>query len=189
MFASHEVALDLAFRLARMRLLGLTRSGWLGSRSEQAYADGLALIRVGPFGSVLGASKLVRVRLLEPLPRDAEVVIPLRWEATGAMGRLFPVLDANLVLTEGEQDGPCTLALMGAYRPPLGAAGAALDRVMLHRAALATVRSLLTDIAGSLLAPGAEAGRVVQEAAAPVLPPAAWEAEPERPDGAERPAG
>ena len=50
---------------------------------------------------------------------------------------------------------------MGAYRPPLGAAGAALDRVMLHRAALATVRSLLTDIAGSLLAPGAEAGRVV----------------------------
>ena len=179
MFASHEVALDLAFPVARMRLGGLTRSGWLGSRSEQAYEDGLTLIRVGPFGSVLGASKLVRVRLLEPLPRDDEVVLPLRWEATGAMGRLFPVLDANLVLTEGEQDGCCTLTLMGAYRPPLGTAGAALDRVMLHRAALATVRSLLTDIAGSLLAPDAAAGRAMQEAAESVLPPPTWRAEPE----------
>jgi hypothetical protein len=181
MFASHEVALDLAYPVARTRLGGLTRSGWLGTRSEKAYADGLTLIRVGPFGSALGASKLVRVRLLEPLPREDEMVIPLRWEATGAMGRLFPVLDANLVLTAGDQDGRCTLALMGAYRPPLGAAGAALDRVMLHRAAMATVRSLLTDVAGSLLAPEAEAGRVPQADAEPRLPQAAGRAEPEIP--------
>ncbi len=180
MFASHEVALDLAYPVARMRLGGLTRSGWLGTRSEQAYADGLTLIRVGPLGSVLGASKLVRVRLLEPLPREGEMVIPLRWEATGAMGRLFPVLDANLVLSAGDQDGCCTLALMGAYRPPLGAAGAALDRVMLHRAAVATVRSLLTDVAGSLLAADAEAERVPQVAAERMPPRAAGWAAPER---------
>jgi hypothetical protein len=180
MFASHEVALDLAFPVARVRLGGLTGSGWLGSRSEQAYEDGLTLIRVGPFGSVLGASKLVRVRLLEPLPREDEMVIPLRWEATGAMGRLFPVLDANLVLTAGPQDGCCTLAIMGAYRPPLGAAGAALDRVMLHRAALATVRALVTDVAGTLLAPGTAPGWDSYAAAEPP-PPAAWRPEPEMP--------
>ncbi len=183
MFASHEVALDLAYPVARLRLGGLTRSGWLSSRSEQAYTDGLTQIRVGPFGSVLGASKLVRVRLLEPLPREDEMVIPLRWEATGAMGRLFPVLDANLVLTAGKQDGGCTLAMMGAYRPPLGAAGAALDRVMLNRAALATVRSLLTDLAGSLLSPDAAAGRAPRAAAEPerMTPPVTWRPEPGMP--------
>ena len=181
MFASHEVALDLAFPVARMRLGGLARSGRLGSSSERAYADGLSVIRVGPFGSVLGASKLVRVRLLEPLPREGEMVVPLRWEATGAMGRLFPVLDANLVLTAGQQGGCCTLAMVGAYRPPLGATGAALDRVMLHRAALATVRALVTDVADTLLAPDTAAARAPRAAAEPLPRPAAWRAEPEMP--------
>jgi hypothetical protein len=171
MFASHELALDLTFPVAQARLAGLTGGGWLGRRSEQAYADGLALIRVGPFGSAAGASKLVRVRLLEPLPRDDQMVLPLRWEATGAMGRLFPVLDANLVLTpDGDR---CRLALMGAYRPPLGTAGAALDRVMLHRAASATVRALLSDVAGSLLAPDGALSRPPQEQAGPAYRDAA----------------
>ena len=182
MFASHEVDLALAFSVARARLATLTSGGWLGPRSEQAYADGLAtLIRVGPFGSLLGASKLVRVSLLEPRPRGDQVVLPLRWEATGTMGRLFPVLDADLVLTPGERGGHCKLATMGAYRPPLGAAGAALDRVMLNHAAAATVRSLLGSIAESLLDPDAAAERAPGRAAGPALPPAAWRPEPEIP--------
>jgi hypothetical protein len=39
---------------------------------------------------VPGASKLVSVRLLEPVPRGEVMVLPLRWEATGVTGRLFP---------------------------------------------------------------------------------------------------
>jgi hypothetical protein len=145
--------LDVSFTVARSRLAALTHGGWLGSTSELAYADGLAgLIRVRPLGTVLGTSKLVRVRLLEPVPRDDTVVLPLRWEATGARGRLFPVLDANLVLTPGDHDH-ARLAVMGAYRPPLGAVGATLDRMLLNHAAAATVASLLTRVADSLLAP------------------------------------
>ena len=45
------------------------------------------------------------------------------------------------------------LRLAGVYRPPLGMAGAVLDRVMLHRVATATDRSFL----GALARPAAEA--------------------------------
>ncbi len=182
MFASHEMTLALAFPVARARLSALTGEGWLGRRSAEAYADGLAgLTRVGPFGAVVGASKLVRVSLLDPVPRDDQVVVPLRWEATGPAGRLFPVLDANLVLTPGPDADHCVLALMGAYRPPLGAAGAALDRVLLSRAATATIRSLLTSIGESLRPPGPAPEWSPAAAAGPVPAAETWWPEPETP--------
>ena len=52
---------------------------------------------------------------------------------------------------------------------------------MLHRAATATVRSLLTDLAGSLLAPDAAAGRPPYAVAEPLPPPVVWRPEPEMP--------
>ena len=175
MFAGEETVLGLPFPVARARLGALTHGGWLSSTSEAAYADGLAgLIRVGPFGAVLGASKLVSVLLLEPVPRDDQMVLPVRWEATGAAGRLFPVLDANLVLSPGDAQ-TSVLKLTGAYRPPLGALGASLDRILLHRAAAATIRALLTSVADSLIAPD------TGPAAVPELPPPVlrWRAEPD----------
>jgi hypothetical protein len=178
MFASHTVELSMSFGRARARLARLGHGGWLSAPSAKAYAEGLdGLIRVGPPGAVLGASKLVRVRLLEPVPRDDTVVLPLRWEATGAAGRLFPVLDANLVLTPNG-DERSTLALTGAYRPPLGSVGAALDRALLNRAAASTIRSLVSQVAGSMVAgegwPGLASAQQADE-----LPPARWQAEPE----------
>ncbi len=178
MFASHEVELSMSFARARARLALLGREGWLSGPSARAYAEGLdGLIRVGPFGAVLGASKLVRVQLLEPVPRQDTVVLPLRWEATGAAGRLFPVLDANLVLTPGSADRS-TLALTGAYRPPLGGVGAVLDRALLNRAAAATIRSLVCQAADCLAADEAAPG--LASAREPARPePARWQAEPE----------
>ena len=100
MFARDELMLGLGFETARARLVNLTHGGWLAAASDSAYADGLAgLIRVGPFGAVPGASKLVSVRFLEPVPREDVMVLPLRWEATGVTGRMFPVLDADLTMT------------------------------------------------------------------------------------------
>jgi len=152
-FVAHDVLVNVSFPVARERLGDLMRADSLAEASGQAYADGLAgMIRVGPFGDVLGASKLVKVRLLEPVPKPDRVVLPLRWEATGVMGRLFPVLDADLVLTPGEEQ-TTRLALTGAYRPPLGGIGSGLDRMVLHHAANATVRSLLERIADHLADP------------------------------------
>lgn len=177
MFASHQVVLGMSFAQSRTRLAMLGRGGWLSGPSERAYAEGLdALTETGPSGAVLGASRLVRVQLLELLPRADSLVLPLRWEATGAAGRLFPVLDADLTLSPGGEERS-TLTLTGAYRPPLGRADVALDRVLLGRAAAATVRSLLTQVAASLMAgqglPGVAAARQQDGAS-----PGRWPAEP-----------
>jgi hypothetical protein len=157
MFAWHEIALDLPFPAAKGRLAGLMRGDWLDSVSQDAYTEGLSgQVRVGPFGPVPGMSKLVTVRLLDPVPHDDVMVVPLRWEATGPMGRLFPVLDANLTLSEAG-DGRAVLRFAGAYRPPLAGVGEELDQMVLHRVADATVRSLLTRIAELLADPVTEA--------------------------------
>jgi hypothetical protein len=177
MFASQEVRLNMTFARARARLAVLCNAGWLSGSSQQAYAEGLAgLIRVGPAGDVLGASKLVRVQFLEPVPRDDTVVLPLRWEATGVTGRLFPVLDANLVLTPSGED-TVTLALTGAYRPPLGSLGEVLDRAVLNRAAGATFRSLLARVADSMMA--GEGAAALEAADGAPLPFLRQQAEPE----------
>jgi hypothetical protein len=72
-------------------------------------------------------------------------------------GRLFPVLDADLTVTPADA-GRTLMKLDGAYRPPLGAAGATLDRVLLGRAAEATIRSLLTRIAVAVVNPVLDIG-------------------------------
>jgi len=157
MFAGYEVTLDLDFPAAKARLARLMRGDWLDSVSQDAYTEGLSgQVRVGPFGPVPGMSKTVEVRLLDPVPHDDIVIVPLRWEATRPMGRLFPVLDANLTLSEAV-DGRAVLRFAGVYRPPLDGVGAELDQMVLHRVAKATVRSLLARIAGLLADPVTEA--------------------------------
>src|SRR5579859_6027803 len=159
MFVRHEIALDLDFPAAKARLARLMRGDWLDSVSRDAYAEGLSgQVRVGPFGPVPGMSKLVEVRLLDPVPHDDTVVVALRWEAAGRMSRLFPVLDANLTLSEAG-DGEAVLRFAGVYRPPLAGAGEELDQLVLHRVADATVRSLLTRLAHMMAEPGSELPR------------------------------
>jgi hypothetical protein len=152
-FASHEIILDAGFEVAWARLLHLINWGVLHSASEAASEGGRqALIRVGPFGAAPGMSKLVRVRMLEPVRRGRTMTVSLRWEATGASGELFPVLDADLILT-GEGDDRSRLGLVGSYRPPLGRAGAVLHRTVMDRVAAATIRSLLEEVAAAIVDP------------------------------------
>ena len=158
MFVGDEITLGAAYPDARAGLLRLTHGGWLSDASGDAYAEGLTgLFRVGPFGPTLGASKLVRVLLLEPVEREGSLTLSLRWEATGVMGRLFPVLDANVILIPAGENAS-QLALAGAYRPPFAAPGEKLDRALLHRAAAATVRSLLRRIAETIVAARPDVG-------------------------------
>jgi hypothetical protein len=141
-FVGDEVRLDASFATVRERLVRLSKSGALFGPSEESYGRGPA--RVG----VAGVSKLVRVQVRELSSTDRSAGLALRWEATGAGGRLFPVLDADLRLT-ALGDGTM-LTMTGAYRPPLGSLGEALDRTILHRIAAATVRSFLTRVAAQI---------------------------------------
>ena len=153
MFVASEVLLDMSFAAAVAGLTNLARGGLLADLSEEAYGDGLTgLVRVGPLGDAPGMSKLVEVHFLEMVTRGESAMLALRWEAPGPGGRLFPALDADIWLTRAGEDST-RLSVAGAYRPPFGALGAGLDRVILHRVADATVRSLLARVADVLARP------------------------------------
>ncbi len=149
MFASGQQVIDVPLGIARSRLASLIHEGWLSRASAEAYqrsADDL--LRVGPFGDAPGASRLVRVQFTDPAYRDDTVRVGLRWEAAGVTGGLFPALDADISLAA---DGERTLvALTGTYRPPLGAVGAGLDRLVLHKVAAATITAFLNQVSGAL---------------------------------------
>ena len=142
MFVGDEVLLEIGFALARQRLARLSESGALFGPSEDAY--GPSLTRVG----VAGVSKLVRVQARELSWTDMSAGLALRWEATGTGGALFPVLDADLTLAPDTVG--TVLRLAGAYRPPMGSLGQALDRTILHRLADATIRTFLARVAAQL---------------------------------------
>ncbi len=150
MFVGDEVRVNVSASVAAARLTGLIGTGSLTTASHEAWREGTA--RVGPAGPVPGLSKLVRVRILEPRQRGALTAFTLRWEAAGAGGRLFPVLDADIILVP-ESDDATLIGLEGVYRPPAGHVGGILDRAVLHRIAAATIRSFLGRIAGALAAP------------------------------------
>ena len=176
-FAGHEVTVDAPFETAAARLVNLLHRDALSSACEGAYEGGLAAeLRVGPFGAAPGLSKLVRVCFAEPVRRSATMTVPLRWEAAGAAGELFPVLDADLVLAR-HGEGQSLVALMGSYRPPFGRAGAVLDKAIMHRLAAATIRSLLERLSDAIAHP-APHHQPAPEAGAPGPRPAI---EPEEP--------
>ncbi|MBV9852923.1 MAG: hypothetical protein JOY82_00135 [Streptosporangiaceae bacterium] len=166
MFASDEKVVGVRLAAAQARLANLVDDGWLSGVSGEVYQRSAGdLVRVGPFGEVPGASRLVRVRFTDPAYRDEAMSIGLRWEAAGVTGGLFPALDADIWLTaDGDQRTRVTLS--GSYRPPLGVLGAGLDRLILRKVAAATITTLLTRIATAL--EGAPAAGL--EAAAPPQP-------------------
>lgn len=158
-FTAHELVVDLASGAAQARLVNLVRGGALRGPSQAAYEWGLeGMIRVGPFGEVRGASKLVQVRFLDPVYRGEVMTVGLRWEATGPAGSLFPVLDADITVAPAGEN-TARVALVGSYRVPLGRLGASLDKAVLHHVATATIRSLLAGVADALTSPAPAASR------------------------------
>jgi hypothetical protein len=150
MFVSDERELALSFDEASSRLTRLVADGGLRGVSETAYQCGAErLMRVGPLGDAPGLSRLVRVRTVEPLYREGMMTVGVRWEAEGVTGGLFPVLDADIRLSAAD-DERVRVALIGSYRPPLGALGAGLDRLLLRTVATATIRAFLVRVAAAL---------------------------------------
>lgn len=85
-------------------------------------------------GGLRAASRLVLVQFMDPVYRDEAMTVGVRWEATGVTGGLFPVLDAEIRLS-GTGSRGSRVMLTASYRPPLGAAGAGFDRLLLHTVA------------------------------------------------------
>jgi len=77
------------------------------------------------------------------------MTIGMRWEAIDATGGLFPVLDADMVLSP-ERGRRTRLALTGCFRAPFGGLDVPLDRTLLQSVAEFTLRSAVASIAASL---------------------------------------
>lgn len=148
-FVEAELSVALPFRVAKEALDRALADGGLVAESRRAVDDGLVfLMPVGPRGSQ-GPAREVVVRLLAGRPVGDSFVVPLRWEARGPTGRLFPALDANLELTATDPDAS-RLSIIGRYEPPLGRLGATIDRAGMSRVVSATMTALLGEVAAQL---------------------------------------
>jgi hypothetical protein len=78
-------------------------------------------------------------------------VLPLWWEAADQPW-LFPSFDGGLEIRP--DDAGTELRLEGHYRPPLGPAGALVNRAVLNRAATASLETLLDRMSAQLLTLG-----------------------------------
>jgi len=152
MFVSAEAVAEVGFDAAQARLTGLARGGWLAGASQEAFGElGRGLARVGPAPAV---SRLVEVQFGTIVTHGGSAVLPLRWQAAGTGSGLFPALDADITVAPyGE--AATLIALAGVYRPPLGPVGAALDRVVLRRVAVATVRQFVRRVEEAIADPAA----------------------------------
>jgi hypothetical protein len=111
-----------------------------------------AQLRVGAAGLDVGVDVRIHVGVLrdEDGPKGMSPVtrVPITWEAVKAAA-LFPSMSAELSawpLTATETQ----IELDGAYRPPLGAVGNALDAVVGHRVAEAAVHRFLDDVVSEI---------------------------------------
>ncbi len=86
-------------------------------------------------------SKEVHVELQPPYRMPGKTLLPLSWKATGPE-RLFPSLDADVEIAALGRSRT-QLSISARYRPPLGVVGKALDRVLLHRVAEATIKDFM----------------------------------------------
>lgn len=158
MFLQARVAVHLPVAVASERLCRAVVRDQLPQMSDDAYCTGLTVLaRVGPFGTGAGLSKRVLLQLLPARPLGDGLRLPIRWVATGSAGRLFPSLDADLDVT-GHAPGESLLTINACYTPPFGAVGSGVDRLVLRRAARATLGALLRSVADSLLLEPAASG-------------------------------
>lgn len=147
MLVYYFVEIDRPFEEAEPILLRLLEGA--SDAADIAYREGEALRAQIGFGQPR-IHKTVELRLGQALRGENQTSIPLAWEATGPT-RIFPSMTADLTLA---RLGPriSHLALSGAYEPPLGALGKAVDRLTLHRLAEATVKRFTDRIASAVYA-------------------------------------
>jgi len=123
---------------------------WAASSAEGAETAGQTLMAdVGLGTKAHRLSRSVDLQFGEPIRFPSRAVLPMTWKAS-RLGGLFPQLDADI---EVAPLGPARtqLAINGRYTVPLGSVGWAMDRVLLHRIAEATVKDFLDRAAQTLL--------------------------------------
>ena len=155
MLIGAEIRLDVGFNAAQAKLANLARGGLLGRASGGAYDEWQAgLARVGPQGTMLGMSRLARVRIRDMVTHGDSAFWAMRWEVADRHGVLVPALDADIKLTPAGEDAT-VLAVSAICRPPLAGLVAGLDPAVMHQVAQATMQAFTNHIATDIADPAA----------------------------------
>lgn len=145
MFVRYYMELPLPARQVEHVMLDAPAE-WLSTVAGEAQRRGdhlLTEVGVGPLGRSF--SRQVSIQVGRPVRFPSMTSLPLTWEPLGLEG-VLPRLEADIELGSlGE--GRTQLAISARYRPPLGALGRTVDRVLLHRVAEATVKDFLDRVA------------------------------------------
>lgn len=159
MFIRYYLELPLASDRVEAGLLS-DPGAWVPGLAGEADDRGEELLsEVGLTAGPARLRKQVIVQVADATRFPSKTVLPISWRATGPDG-LFPALEADIeVAPLGSQR--TQLSISARYTPPLGTLGKAVDRLLLHRVAEATLRDFLERVA-----------RRIEAEAAPVLAPA-----------------
>lgn len=124
------------------------------TKSATGRAHALAAnLKVGLGALEIGTDVVMEVLGVEereegPAGRTRTTFIKLRWKAARAAA-LFPSMEAEVIIYPLSRD-ETQIELHGRYAPPLGAVGSALDTLIGHRIADASVHRFVTDVASLL---------------------------------------
>lgn len=113
------------------------------SRAESVAAG----LHINVAGIEVGKNVAIRIKLYEEVENKAgqKMTVHLEWKATEQPG-FFPVMTARLEvypITQSETQ----LDFHGEYEPPLGLLGKAIDAVVGHRIAEASVHQFVSEVA------------------------------------------
>lgn len=150
-FVGDQVLLDVSFGAARSQLRRLAADGVLLGASEYAYSAAITgLAQEG--GPAAALSRLAGVEPADVVETRDRARLPLRWQAIGPDGALFPALDADLTLTPAG-DQTTVLALAGVYRLPSQQTPAGLGPATVRCVAAVAIRSFIAGLACTLVHP------------------------------------
>jgi hypothetical protein len=144
MFVRYFVEVPLPADRVERALLA-SPAEWLSAMAgaAQERGDGLLTeVGVGPLATHF--RRRVTIQLGAPVRFPSMTSVPFTWEPVGLDG-LLPRLDANLELGSLGEDRT-QMAISARYHPPLGVVGRAVDRVLLHRVAEATLKDFLDQV-------------------------------------------
>lgn len=123
------------------------------TKGAAGRANALAASLHVELGSLeVGADVAISVLSIDETPaaagRPATTHIKLAWKAAHAAA-IFPSMEADLAVYPLSKE-ETQLDLHGLYRPPLGAVGSAVDSMVGHRIADASVHRFVADVASLL---------------------------------------
>lgn len=144
MFVRYYVTIDRPIEDCR-RVLMESPDEWLPNLVQRSQGPAEQLLaRMGFSVLAVDVRKKAVVELGRPLLLRDWLHIPISWEAQ-PVSDLFPRFEGELQLVP---IGPAEtkLALAGTYDPPLGDVGRAVDNLLMHTAAEATVKDFVESL-------------------------------------------